>query len=338
MVIMEGKAMKKRSLTLLQLLALVCIFMTSKVYAFGCESISIGGSKTYTVSAFTAERDAINLTLPSSFISCSGSTSAGNNDALRVYKVTLNDKLINAGFTDTSLNISYFGDYSYPFSDSIYKCVWYDASCTTPGSSSAKNSATFKPTLKRAAGVWPALTMGSGETVLSIQLQQRGNYGSGPAWGGNMWTIKYVLNGPVTTPDYTCAINTYDNTVELPIAHASDIRALSNGKIPSSKTRFNIQLDCKKQTRVSLQFDGAKMSGTGTDDVLVNQISGNDNIGIQLYRADTETAIAFGSKYIAVDSANITENLAFDAYYYYNGGNISAGMLKSLATFTFTYE
>lgn len=320
--------MKKISLLLLQLFILFWVFTPGKTYAFGCDT----WTKNVNVTPFTVGRDdAVTASLSAATLYCSGASA----DALRVYSVTLNPKLVNAGFTDTTLSISSVGNYTYPFSSSIYKCVW-NTSCVGTGSQTA--TSTFTPTIKRVAGTWPDLVaMNSGESLLTIKLQQKGYYSSTPSWGTNMVEINYKLTGAIIPPVYTCNINTYDNTVTLPATQVSDIRSQSSGRVGSS-TRFNIKLDCDKKTKVSLQFDGTKMSGTGTEDVLVNQNSGNSNIGIQLYRADTGAAIAFGNKYVVTDRSDTTENLAFDAYYYYKGGSVSAGMIKSTSTFVFTYE
>ncbi|WP_418611789.1 fimbrial protein [Klebsiella pasteurii] len=326
--------MKGRFFILLHLFCFVFFFMADESYAFSCS-----GTTNYTVDSITVGEEAINLTLPSSVINCNGDIGTVYTDAVRVAEVILNPKLVSAGFTDTILNVSGFGDYIYPFSDAIYKCVWYDSSCSISSSSYdivTGNIATFKPTLKRSAGVWPELKMASGETIITIVLQQR----SRNAWTGgssSVWYINYKLgDGGVVNPDRSCAINTYDSTVKLPTIPVSDIRSQNPGRVKSSKTRFNIQLDCKKETRVYLQFKGVNMSGIA--DVLVNYEVDNINVGAQLYHADTETAITYNTRYLAVNSASTVENLAFDAYYYYRGGDVSPGKIRTHAMFLFNYE
>ena len=226
--------MKKECILVFKLfILLLCI--SDKALALTCS----GSPTEYTVNSFVAGKDAIELILPSSVLNCSGDIGTQYNDALRVYSVTLNSKLVDAGFTDTKLNISYFGDFIYPFSSALYKCVWYDSSCSVSSDKNVNrtaNTATFKPTLKRSAGIWPKLSIRNGEELLSIRLEQR----SKGSWSGGINAlIIYKLNGEVTTPDYTCDINTYDSTVKLPTAQAGAIRIQSAGRVISSKKRFN---------------------------------------------------------------------------------------------------
>ncbi|PXW44360.1 type 1 fimbria pilin [Klebsiella oxytoca] len=331
--------MKRVPFLLLQLLIIFWFVTPAKTYAFACGGTSNNVSYTYFPSL---ERDeAVTIALPPFSIKCNGFTSPNMGDALRIVSVTLNSKLINSGFVDSTLSIADGGTFTYPFSDAINKCVWIDQNCGMTNFTGSAWTKALTLTLKRAAGTWPDLSMYSGENLITVVLQQRGyhTHDSIPYWGPVYITMTYRLReGSIIPQTYTCDINTYDNTVDLPAAKVSDILAQSPGKVSSSKTRFNIQLGCKAKTRVSLQFTGTTMSDTGTDDVLVNQIAGNENIGIQLYRADAGTAITFNNKYLVINSADATENLDFDAYYYYKGGSVVAGIIKSISTFTFSYE
>ncbi|MBV8873905.1 MAG: hypothetical protein JO014_14435 [Metakosakonia sp.] len=94
---------------------------------------------------------------------------------------------------------------------------------------------------------------------------------------------------------------------------------------------------CDEQTTVSVTFEGDTLSGTGTGTVLRNKLSGNDNIGIQLLFNDS-TPVKMTEKIEVAYSAQSTELLSFNAYYYYKGGNISRCSVKANTTFTFEYQ
>ncbi|CAM7619770.1 Fimbrial-type adhesion domain-containing protein [Phytobacter diazotrophicus] len=90
---------------------------------------------------------------------------------------------------------------------------------------------------------------------------------------------------------------------------------------------------CDEQTTVSVTFEGDTLSGTGTGTVLRNKLSGNENIGIQLLFNDSTP-----EKIEVAYSAQSTELLNFNAYYYYKGVNISSCPVKANTTFTFEYQ
>ncbi|WP_354691288.1 fimbrial protein [Phytobacter sp. RSE-02] len=94
---------------------------------------------------------------------------------------------------------------------------------------------------------------------------------------------------------------------------------------------------CDEQTTVSVTFEGDTLSGTGTGTVLRNKLSGNDNIGIQLLFNDS-TPVKMTEKIEVAYSAQSTELLNFNAYYYYKGANISSCPVKANTTFTFEYQ
>lgn len=314
--------MKKHNQILFFIMINMFVFFSGKTWSFGCN-----GTFSYTVNAFQVTRNAgVEVSFPASFIYCAGSSP--QQDALRIQSVTLNQKLIDAGFTDSTLTISSLGTYPYPFSTALYRCVWYDSSCTVVNGSG--NTSTFTPKLKR-SGPGKDLSIANGETLLTIILYQRSN----GAWGWPQ-TIVYKLNGTITPPTYTCSVDYYDAKVQMPSTHASDIRLRSPGKIPSSKKSVDFQLSCQPETVMSLQFDGTKMSDTGTDNVLVNQVAGNGNIGVQLFYNDVP--VTFGHKFEVTNNAELKEDLNVDAYLYYKGGAVTPGLLRSLTTFTFSYQ
>jgi hypothetical protein len=69
------------------------------------------------------------------------------------------------------------------------------------------------------------------------------------------------------------------------------------------------------------------MPGIASEDVLVNKLSGNDNIGIQLVH--NNNAMKIGENIELLSAAADSENLKFNAYYYYKGGAVQSGPIKS---------
>jgi type 1 fimbria pilin len=59
----------------------------------------------------------------------------------------------------------------------------------------------------------------------------------------------------------------------------------------------------------------------------VNKLSGNDNIGIQLVH--NNNAMKIGENIELLSAAADSENLKFNAYYYYKGGAVQSGPIKS---------
>jgi type 1 fimbria pilin len=70
--------------------------------------------------------------------------------------------------------------------------------------------------------------------------------------------------------------------VTLPDVRRADLVRHGAGRYTGVTKEFNINLACENKPKVSVKFNGDKMPGIASEDVLVNKLSGNDNIGIQL--------------------------------------------------------
>ncbi len=308
----------------------VSAFSTA-VLAFGCSTNGVYGSSGSSWSVQVAppilKKDTqsyVTITDMASYVSCDGVT----NDNLKTLTASINSTLASYGFTGviningTRYDMPAGGYYIWPYPLS---------SATLNGSAALK----VKLELKRATtGIWKTgATLPVGTTIATFVAQQR----SGSSWGWNdTWTFK--LNAPLVIPAYTCNITSpLNRTVKLPQVASNDLRHKGSGRYTESKTRFSFNLDCDELATVKVSFSGPMM--TGKNDVLANQEAGNDNVGVQIVPSGSSTAAKFdGSFTNVIDSAQEQETLDFDAYYYYNGGTVSGGPVKALATYTFDYE
>lgn len=310
---------------------LLCSVFSTAALAFGCTTNgSYGGSGsawTVQVAPPVLKKDTqsyVTITDMASYVSCNGTTS----DNLRTLTASVDSTLASYGFTGviningTRYDMPAVGYYIWPYPLS---------SATLNGSATLK----VKLELKRAtAGSWKTgVTLPAGTTIATFVAQQR----SSSTWGWNdTWTFK--LNAPLVIPAYTCNVtSTANRSITLPRVSKSDLQSNGNGRYNNSKTRFSFNLDCDELATVKVAFSGPMM--TGKNDVLANQESGNDNVGVQVVPSGSSTATKFdGSFTNMIDSAQEQESLDFDAYYYYNGGSVSSGPVKALATYTFEYE
>lgn len=310
---------------------LSCSIFSTAVLAFGCTTNGLyGGSNsswTVAVAPPVLKKDTqsyVTITDMASYVSCSGST----GDNLKTLTASIDSTLASYGFTGviningTRYDMPAGGYYIWPYPLS---------SATLSGSATLK----VKLELKRATtGIWKTgATLPTGTTIATFVAQQR----SGSSWGWNdTWT--FTLNAPLVIPAYTCNVTSEANrSIKLPDVKRSDLQNKGSGRYDNSKTRFSFNLDCDELTTVKISFSGPMMSGK--NDVLANQESGNDNVGVQIVPSGSSTAAKFdGSFTNMIDSALEQETLDFDAYYYYNGGSVSGGPVKAIATYTFDYE
>lgn len=311
---------------------------SSSAFAFYCSNATFdsgsGGSyysnKNNAVSV--PRQGAVTLSLTSNTINC---YEGAQREYLRVESVTLNPKLVTAGFTASTLKIG-SQEYAYPFTTAIGQCIWPAGGCNAAMND---RSAAISGAIKR-AGSGPDLTMANGETLLTVVTVLYSNVsGVNRKYTEHTNTLYYRLAGAITPATYTCDITNPDNNVvTLPTIKRSDIVSQNIGKIAASKTEFNFQLQCQPGTVVhmSLQDNGNVMTGTGTDSVLKNRNAGNEDIGFQIFK-DT-TPLQFGTSYSISDNTDANELLKLNAYYYWRGGAVQAGKVKSNAQFDFTYQ
>jgi type 1 fimbria pilin len=149
-------------------------------------------------------------------------------------------------------------------------------------------------------------------------------------------TLYFKFDGAVTPIIPTCDITNFDNNVTLPDVRRADLVRHGAGRYTGVTKEFNINLACENMPKVTVKFNGDKMPGIASEDVLVNKLSGNDNIGIQLVH--NNNAMKIGENIELLSAAADSENLKFNAYYYYKGGTVQSGSIKANSEFTFTYQ
>ncbi len=309
----------------------LCLFflasiMFNKCFAVTCNPGS-GPSWVNYIYTFKIDRTSdITQQLPIVALACSGSK--GFNDAFRISDVILNPKLIEAGFTATTLNVG-SETFTYPFTEAFSQCIWPDATCISTLDRGA--ALPYSLTLKR-VGPGPDVSFTNGDILATIKVQYRRH----TRWGDYQQSTQYILQGAITPRIYTCNTTEYNASIRMPSLDAVDIKRREKGILVSTKRPFNFRVTCINGTVVFLQFDGETLTGTGTDSVLKNQLPRNDNLGIQLF--DGARPLVMGEKFLVTDSAVDFIDLAYDAYYYYKGGEVNGGPFKAQVTFTFTYE
>ncbi|QJF15653.1 type 1 fimbrial protein [Phytobacter diazotrophicus] len=256
-------------------------------------------------------------------------------DSVKIKFVTINPDLTARGFTLQVKvgNSSWMSDTA-----AVGKCVWVDANCSTNGSTSteAKNKPTVPVSVRLLRNSTAAYDpIPAGTDIATITLWHYSSfYPSGRTF--NAATLYFKFDGAVTPIIPTCDITNFDNNVTLPDVRRADLVNHGTGRYTGVTKEFNINLACENTPRVTVRFNGDKMSGVASEDVLMNKLSGNDNIGIQLFYKSN--AMKIGENIELVSAAADSENLKFNAYYYYKGGAVQSGPIKSQTEFTFTYE
>lgn len=319
---------------------LIGLGLSSRVYAFDCYNNSdkvTNSSKTFTqqivpvsLSKNTLDATVINM---SSYAYCYGDPGPNYYDALRTTSLTISESLTSLGFAGY---VQYNGGTKYDAS-SNQVCIWPDNSCTIASSSGSKSIPIYATVgIKRSSGsgAWQSgMTIPAGTEIARLVTQMR----IMKSWSSAYVTWSFILKSDLVIPAYTCSITQYDKSVTLPDVRRSDIIANGTGRYPNAKKEFKFDLACEPQTSVSVTFDGDTLSGTGTDSVLKNKLNGNDNVGIQLLFNDS-TPVKMTEKLEVASSAQSSQLLNFNAYYYYKGGEINNGPIKANTTFTFEYQ
>jgi type 1 fimbria pilin len=223
-------------------------------------------------------------------------------------------------------------------SAAVGKCVWVDANCSINGSTSTpvNNRATQAISvrlLRNSTAAYDPIPAGT-DIATVILWHFSSAYPSGRS--SPVATLYFKFDGAVTPIIPTCDITNFDSNVIMPDVRRSDLVRQGAGRYTGVSKEFNINLACGNMPRVTVKFNGDKMPGIASEDVLVNKLSGNDNIGIQLFYKSN--AMKIGENIELLSAAADSENLKFNAYYYYKGGAVQSGPIKSQTEFTFTYE
>lgn len=328
--------MKKCRLVLsFLLLSCICLMPYKHAMAFSCTSngIQIAGTGTFTVPvnvALNKSSTSIVLSDLGQGTTCTGDTGTYYQDALELTGAILSPQLSAIGFSGFAIVNGTNYDFPLPT-----VCIWPDSNCSVLMKSPYTAPVNIQIGIRRLVpGNWTASTVPAGTEIARFSVLQRGRdtAESNITWGQEKTWI-FVLNNTLSIPAYTCAINNPNQTVNLPPALMTEIRRNGAGTLPSA-TPFQINLSCDPQTTVSIQFDGATMSGR--EDVLQNASPGNSNVGVQIF--SKSSLVVFGKALQVIDNALQQESLSFNASYYYAGGDVSGGVITSVATFTFTYN
>jgi type 1 fimbria pilin len=311
---------------------------SSASHAFYCSNGSqsvdwqTGGTITTTINALSLSKNTLDtlLTNMNAYAYCNGSPKSGYEDALRTQSITLSSELTKLGFT------AYIKSFGGPATQSPpgQVCIWPDANCSLTGETDKTKpiNAQIGITRNTGSGDWHAGANISPGTEIARMVTQMRYYGG--AWGREI-TWVFVLKNEMVIPAYTCNITQYDKSVTLPNVSRTALQSHGNGRYPDVKKEFQFALNCDASTAVSVTFEGDVLSGT--DNVLKNAYSGNDNIGVQMLFSDN-TPVKLETKYPVISSAQENEILKLNAYYYYKGGDVGAGPIKANTTFMFDYQ
>ena len=271
----------------------------------------------------------------SATVLASGWPDSIHRDSAKIKFVTINPDLTARGFT---LQVKVANSSWMSASAAVGKCVWVDANCSINGSTSTpvNNRATQAISVRLLRNSTAAYDpIPAGTDIATITLWHYSSfYSSGRTF--NAATLYFKFDGAVTPIIPTCDITNFDNNVTLPDVRRADLVNHGAGRYTGVTKEFNINLACENTPKVSVKFNGDKMPGIASEDVLVNKLSGNDNIGIQL--AHNNNAMKIGQNIELLSAAADSENLKFNAYYYYKGGTVQSGSIKSQTEFTFTYQ
>lgn len=275
------------------------------------------------------------ITDMSAYAKCNGwtSTAGGSGgDALRTTFFSVHYTLTTLGFN----GYIQFNDEEKHTTTTTTLCIWPDRWCSTNDAHFFTKPINLKIGIQRSnsSPIVGGAKIPSGTEIARLNTQMRYN---GWTWKPSYVIWSFVLKNDMIIPIRTCTIQNYDANVALPNVYHSELIKHGPGRYPGAQKAFKFNLTCEHQTAVSVTFNGDTLSGTGTDSVLKNKLSGNDNVGIQLLFNDS-TPVKMTEKLKVATSAQPTEQLSFNAYYYYKGGNVSSGPVKANTTFTFEYQ
>ena len=317
------------------LLVFSIFFISQSAMAFHC--ISYG--QTYDMAAADIPKKTTDAALASGSFSttCYGNTNYGTYDAMRIERVKVNAAVQSAGYV---VEFSLGGSGWLSSGSVIYACIWPQGNtsynCNSViGSGTSGTTRSIRMRLRRNSNADIITPIPDNTIIATISAIQR----SGGIWGGKdtkSINVSAKLIGKMTTVVPTCDVKNFDSNVPLPDIKRTDLENHGAGRYTGVTKEFNISLACEYQPKVSVKFDGDKMPGVTSEDVLVNKLSGNENVGVQIVY--NSNPLKIGSNVAVINSAGANEALKFNAYYYYKGGTIQSGSIKSQTEFTFTYE
>lgn len=262
----------------------------------------------------------------SAYIQGNGNPTPTDKDLVRVSSVYVNGAITSRGFT-----VEFYHNGSWMSGSSLNgQCVWSNPYCNTNSSGSSFAKIYISLRLKRTSTA--AYTPIPDNTLIArVSFLQYSQHG-----GGATNYIEFYTRGDIAPVNPTCNVKDFDKTVMLPPVNRNDISSHGVGRYSGATKEFDITLECSDKPKISVKFDGDKMTGIATDEVLANKATGNDNVGIQILHKDNP--IKFGTAFEILTSTQKNESLKFNAYYYYKGGTVSPGPVKAQAEFLFTYK
>ncbi|MGY6027357.1 Fimbrial-type adhesion domain-containing protein [Phytobacter sp. AG2a] len=270
------------------------------------------------------------LTSGGASVRASGYPNSSFKDMVKIYSVEFNSQIQNRGFT---LEVKVGNSEWMEPSAAVGKCVWADDKCTVSYSSSLNNYPTVAVYIRLKKNNTATYTTIPTNTLIATIRLRMNNYG---AYDSTLLPLYFRFNGSVTPVVPTCDVKNFDNTVTLPEVKRADLISQGSGRYNGVTKEFTINLACENTPKVSVKFDGDKLPGITSEDVLVNKLTGNDNVGVQiLYNSNP---LKISEKVAVLSSAGASEALKFNAYYYYKGGTVQSGPIKSQTEFTFSYE
>lgn len=329
--------MKKLSLIICCLL-MFFIFQRDAL-AFSCRvngaQVSMGSNVNIPVNiTLDKTKDEIILFDLASYFICDGAVGLGHQDAIRITpgSASLHPSLVDQGYT--GFIIDPIGA-KYDFSVLSNNCIWPDSYCTVYRSdTNVSVPVKVKVGIKRSTVPnGNGVSINAGTTLASFRVQQRGAYRWGIGWGENYYTFNFNLKSPFVMPAYTCNVSNPNLTVDLKPVSAQQLRDAGAGRYTEEKP-FSFALTCEPETAVDIKFEGTTMAGYS--DVLKNTNSQTEAVGIQILHKNTP--VVYGQTIRTINSASSNESLDFKAHYFYNGGQLNNGSVRSLATVTFDYK
>ncbi|MFR9704727.1 fimbrial protein [Aeromonas sanarellii] len=217
-------------------------------------------------------------------------------------------------------------------------CAWPDAACSHDPSSNVVNKTEPMHLIigvHRHAPITEPFFIPAGTEIAKFRLKQRGVYvvGGPPVFGSNFFDIRLTTKHDISVPSKTCSVQEESVLVRLPNIDAYDLRKMGAGRYPRA-TEFSLNLACDPGARVDVRFDATPM-GNHTD-VIANSAGTAEGVGIQVMDK-AGSSVVLGDEVRVITSAEPHETLNYDAFYYYDGGALSPGTVKGLATVVFDY-
>lgn len=193
---------------------------------------------------------------------------------------------------------------------------------------------------------------GTGYLQLQVDLVATGPIGSGNtlSYGVAPWMTVTSSDGQGLTlanlnvtaaiSHRSCSVTTSSVTVNLPTAFVGNLNTGSTGATP-----FNLGLNCAAGTKVNVTLtDASDISNTST---ILSAAPGSTSGGIGLQILSGSTPVAYGpdsatvgntNQWLAGTATGGPTNIPLTVQYVRTSGELSAGAIKGLATFTMSYQ